>query len=281
MREGWCLIVYKAPPHNPVLHRLGLRPTRKNPSRYVGYYAQNAKPQLLRHIEMLKEAGLHGKAVRGRGSSKRAKVPKAAPVPRMWVDGRLRIRKLDDAPFARPYAELQAFAKKLRANQTLAEVALWGHLGGARLGVRARRQHVLAGYIADFYIPAWRLIIELDGSSHNHRGPYDARRDEYLRSQGFHILRFANDLALNQPLTVVAAITAFGRQHPPAPGNPASSVRKVRSLTLAGGESLGAVVRDRGRPMDDPSSRAPHSRTGSTMPASRHQGDVLTAATRS
>lgn len=55
----------RAPADTPHWHRLkklGLSPARKRQGLFVGRYHHSAKPQLLRHIAMLKQLGLHGVA---------------------------------------------------------------------------------------------------------------------------------------------------------------------------------------------------------------------------
>ena len=58
--------------------------------------------------------------------------------------------------------------------------------------VRFRRQRPIGDYVVDFYCPAARLVVELDGHSHvtdSGRG-HDARRKAYLESQGLKVIRF-------------------------------------------------------------------------------------------
>lgn len=77
----------------------------------------------------------------------------------------------------------------MRCLQTASEERLWSLLRREVLGVRVRRQHVLLGWIVDFYVPAWRLVIEVDGSVHDARAEDDARRDEALARAGARVLR--------------------------------------------------------------------------------------------
>jgi very-short-patch-repair endonuclease len=51
-----------------------------------------------------------------------------------------------------------------------------------------------------------RLIIELDGGQHSARRDYDARRDAWLREQGFEVLRFPDNLVLKETDVVLEAI---------------------------------------------------------------------------
>lgn len=57
-------------------------------------------------------------------------------------------------------------ARRLRAEATYAERALWDALRGGALGVRFRRQHPVGRYVADFACVPARLAIELDGAVH-------------------------------------------------------------------------------------------------------------------
>ncbi|OSZ82953.1 cytosine methyltransferase [Chitinophagaceae bacterium IBVUCB1] len=87
--------------------------------------------------------------------------------------------------------------KELRNNLTPAEAALWKLLQKSQLkGRKFRRQHSIDNYIVDFYCPAEKLIIELDGQVHNSpiTALNDADRDNHLKSLGYKILRFENKL---------------------------------------------------------------------------------------
>ena len=101
------------------------------------------------------------------------------------------------------------FARKLRRTATEAERALWKLLRAHRLdGFKFRRQHVLESFIFDFYCPAARLAIELDGSGHAEadQAAYDAERTRYLHSAGVRVLRFWNHEVLQQPERVLNLI---------------------------------------------------------------------------
>ena len=83
----------------------------------------------------------------------------------------------------------------LRRNMTEAELILWEVLKGKKLcGRKFRRQHSIGYYIADFYCPSEKLIIELDG--HHHFTPEgiekDIERDTHLESMNIKVLRFEN-----------------------------------------------------------------------------------------
>jgi very-short-patch-repair endonuclease len=93
-----------------------------------------------------------------------------------------------------PPALLRA-ARDLRAHMTDAEHALWAclrrkHLGGYRF----RRQHPIAQYVLDFYCPAVRLAVEVDGGQHGTDSgrERDAARTAFLKARGIRVLRFWN-----------------------------------------------------------------------------------------
>jgi very-short-patch-repair endonuclease len=112
--------------------------------------------------------------------------------------------------------ELLARAKWMRANPTEAEKRLWTLLRDRRLAAfKFRRQQVIEPYIVDFVCFAERLIIEADGSQHADNKD-DARRDAFLRAQGFRSLRFWNNQVLCETQSVAEAIyAALPFPHPP------------------------------------------------------------------
>ncbi|MBN9087312.1 MAG: endonuclease domain-containing protein [Reyranella sp.] len=86
------------------------------------------------------------------------------------------------------------FARELRNNATNAERRLWHHLRRRQLsGFKFRRQRPIGPYICDFVCLEAGLIVELDGGQHAERVAHDMRRDDFLRTEGFRILRFWND----------------------------------------------------------------------------------------
>jgi very-short-patch-repair endonuclease len=99
------------------------------------------------------------------------------------------------------------FARALRRDATDAERRLWRLLRQRRLlGLRFRRQHPLGPYIVDFVCLERRLVVELDGGQHVEAAGRDARRDAWLRSQGFRVMRVWNDDALTRPDDVLEAV---------------------------------------------------------------------------
>ena len=101
----------------------------------------------------------------------------------------------------------------MRSGPTMAEAALWKLVRGRRLGgLKFRRQHRLGPYLADFACLQPRLVVEADGGAHQDP-EYDARRDAWMRGQGFTVLRFDNAACIERPEAVAAMILrAAGRR---------------------------------------------------------------------
>jgi very-short-patch-repair endonuclease len=101
------------------------------------------------------------------------------------------------------------FVKHLRHNQTPAESRLWFQLRRKRIAGRAfRRQHRLDRYIVDFVCLSARLVIEVDGPSHDLTVGQDEARTRRLESQGYRVLRFSNSQILTDLDSVVRTIEA-------------------------------------------------------------------------
>lgn len=83
---------------------------------------------------------------------------------------------------------------ELRDKQTPQEIMLWSKLRREQLGFKFRRQHSIGGYIADFYCPSKKLVIEIDGSQHFKKDSreYDEVRSQYLKGLNIKVLRFTN-----------------------------------------------------------------------------------------
>ena len=97
-------------------------------------------------------------------------------------------------------------ARQMRRDPMDAEKRMWRLLRDRRLGrFKFRRQEALGSYIVDFVCFDQKLIVELDGSQHADSG-YDARRDAWLASRGFTVMRFWNSEVLTNSAGVQHAI---------------------------------------------------------------------------
>lgn len=106
-------------------------------------------------------------------------------------------------------------ARRLRKSPTRAEEFLWSLVRDKALdGLRFRRQVPIGFYVVDFACLSARLIIEADGGVHALRTFDDAKRDAWLTSQGFRVLRISNADILTRPSHVLAAIQAAAGKPP-------------------------------------------------------------------
>jgi very-short-patch-repair endonuclease len=91
-------------------------------------------------------------------------------------------------------------AKELRKDETEAEKRLWTKLNRNQIkSLQFRRQHPINIFIADFYCPKLKLVIEVDGSIHeiSEYGEHDIGRSDILNDFGITVVRFTNDQVLN------------------------------------------------------------------------------------
>ena len=92
---------------------------------------------------------------------------------------------------------LRPIRKTLRKNMTEEEVILWSVLKNNNWGYKFRRQHSIDHFVADFFCPLKRLIIELDGSQHLDNKEADQERTNYFESLGIKVIRFWNNEVKN------------------------------------------------------------------------------------
>jgi very-short-patch-repair endonuclease len=97
----------------------------------------------------------------------------------------------------------------LRKKATEPERILWRHLRNRNFdGYKFRRQHPIDRYILDFYCPAAKLAVELDGSGHGYelRKAHDRAREKFLASEGILVLRFWNHHVRSELDSILQAI---------------------------------------------------------------------------
>ena len=99
-----------------------------------------------------------------------------------------------------------ASARRLRRELSLPEMLLWRLLRLNRRELRFRRQHPIGPYVADFYCPAAKIVIEVDGATHDYQSDADGRRDAYMRSLGLKVIRIAAADVLAHPEAVASSI---------------------------------------------------------------------------
>ena len=76
---------------------------------------------------------------------------------------------------------------------TMAERKLWKYIRRKQvLGVKFRRQMAIDRFIVDLCSPSIRLVIEIDGPTHDDTVEADAQRQARLEALGFEVIRFTN-----------------------------------------------------------------------------------------
>ena len=113
------------------------------------------------------------------------------------------------------WAKLKPLARQMRHEPTPAEGKLWQALRGRRLGgAKFRRQYAIDRFIVDFYCPAARLVVEVDGPVHDYQPEQDAIRQQFLESLGLRVLRFRNEDVLTALEAVLDEISVVLQELP-------------------------------------------------------------------
>jgi len=97
---------------------------------------------------------------------------------------------------------------------SLPEARLWQALRLRPGGLKFRRQHPFERCTADFYCAAAKLVVEIDGVSHDmgDNPGRDVRRDAWLRDRGLMVLRFNAPDVMKDLESVVTAILVAARR---------------------------------------------------------------------
>jgi len=124
------------------------------------------------------------------------------------------------------YHTQREHARALRSNMTDAEQRLWRYLRRRQLlDVQFYRQRPLGSFIADFWAPALKLVVEVDGGQHFEAEGVasDARRDGWMREQGIRVVRFDNRQVLCETEQVLEALLGVMKERLAAslPASPA------------------------------------------------------------
>jgi len=93
---------------------------------------------------------------------------------------------------------LRERAKELRKAGNLCEVLLWKQLHKKKFKqYDFDRQKIIGNYIVDFFCGDCKVVIEIDGSSHDHKVEYDEERNKYLEGLGLVVIHIAAKDVLN------------------------------------------------------------------------------------
>ena len=107
----------------------------------------------------------------------------------------------------KPTRQKRAYATKLRRNMSMPERILWKRLKTGWAGVEWKAQSVILGYIADFFCPLKRIVVEVDSKFHEGREDYDNNRDKAMNEHGITVLRVqAKDININVGVALLAIL---------------------------------------------------------------------------
>ncbi len=127
---------------------------------------------------------------------------------------------------------LKEFSKDNRQNPTAEESILWEELRNNKLGHKIRRQHAIGVFIGDFVCLDRRMVIEIDGDYHLSNKEFDEARTEFLNSEGFKVIRFANEEVRNNLTGVLNSIK-----------NSLDKSPSIKESSLSSGEGRGEAIR--------------------------------------
>ena len=119
--------------------------------------------------------------------------------------------------------EMVAKARRLRGALSDAEQRLWRAIRRDQIGgLSFRRQHAVGPYILDFYCPAIRFAIEVDGGQHNfaEARKRDQERTKWLEKKGIRLIRFWNNDVMGNVdgvLEDIPTVLERNRSEPPHP----------------------------------------------------------------
>ena len=157
-------------------------------------------------------------------------------------------------PYAAVNSQQRSRAKSFRQSMTRAETLLWRYLKAHHIdGLGFRRQVPMRRYVADSACHSARLIVELDGESHDFesRQQSDHQRDAWFKTQGYAVLRFTNHDVLSNLSGVVEAIREAtarrARGAPPSLSLPHKGGGNPRTVTANAATPSPPLPRKRGR----------------------------------
>jgi len=151
------------------------------------------------------------------------------PPPEEWSNTGV-VKRNSKNYFSLPYnPKLKQRAKNLRKAGNLAEVLFWKEVRNKQFkGLDFDRQKIIGNYIVDFYCPNCQAVIEIDGSSHDNKQEYDAKRDTFLQELGLTVIHIGDlDIKKNLAKTMnwlfehpaLELPSAEGGKEPPRPAD--------------------------------------------------------------
>ena len=108
--------------------------------------------------------------------------------------------------------KLKVLARNLRNNSTKAEIRLWNYLRNNQIyEYDFHRQKPIDNFIVDFFCNKLKLVIEVDGFSHQHEETYekDIIKENKLKNIELKVLRFNDEEVLNDIYNVLRTIELY------------------------------------------------------------------------
>ncbi len=114
---------------------------------------------------------------------------------------------------------LTTFAKVNRKQMSEPAMRMWLQLRAERfMGVKFRREKVIGDYIADFAANEPKLVVEIDGNTHDIDDPRDALRTRFLETLGYRVVRYSNsDVMQNLEGVLMNLAAVIDEMRPPLP----------------------------------------------------------------
>jgi very-short-patch-repair endonuclease len=114
---------------------------------------------------------------------------------------------------------LTAFAKANRQEMSEPAMRMWLELRAERfMGVKFRREKVIGEYIADFAANDPKLVVEVDGDTHDIDDPRDALRTSFLETQDYRVVRYSNvEVMQNLEGVLMNLAAVIDEMRPPLP----------------------------------------------------------------
>ncbi len=97
---------------------------------------------------------------------------------------------------------LNSYARDLRTHGTKSEAMMWKVLKNKQTGYTFTRQKPILNYIADFYCHELRVVVEIDGSSHDdiQQMRDDKERDRQMEAIGLRVVRILDSEVKRSPI---------------------------------------------------------------------------------
>ncbi len=107
--------------------------------------------------------------------------------------------------------KLKTFSRELRKDGTPGEAILWSELLRAKqfYNLQFNRQYPIENYIVDFICRKLKLIVELDGYSHNFKTSEDEARDKRLKELGYKVVRIQEKEVLTDMPNVIRVLESY------------------------------------------------------------------------